>query len=85
MLGKMNGYSTALAQTKFEEGRRATLVGAVLHGAWAFFSNLHVLRGRVSRRREGFHLAVANAEGSYYYRYVKLCCLFGKRDLDLGP
>lgn len=79
MLGKMNGYSTALAQTKFEEGRRATLVGAVLHGAWAFFRT-YVLRGGFLDGREGFILAVANAEGSYY-RYVKLMLLVReKRD-----
>ena len=77
MIAKMNGYSTALAQTKFEEGRRATLAGA-LHGTWAFFAQPFC--GPVFSTGAGFILAVANAEGSYY-RYVKLMLLArGKRD-----
>ena len=48
------------------------------HGTWAFFTA--VLRAGFLDGREGFILAVANAEGSYY-RYVKLMLLArGKRD-----
>lgn len=77
MLGKMNSYSTASAHMKLEAGSRATLVTAILHGAWTFFRT-YVLRLGFLDGREGFMLAVANAEGSYY-RYVKLMLLARSR------
>ena len=70
MLGKMNMYSTASARMLHTRGRKASLLSAVLHGCWAFFRT-YVLRLGFLDGREGFILAVANAEGSYY-RYVKL-------------
>ncbi|HEV7800109.1 MAG TPA: glycosyltransferase family 2 protein [Burkholderiales bacterium] len=73
MLGKMNAYSTAAAHMKMQQGKRGTLVTAVAHGVWAFFRT-YVLRLGFLDGREGFMLAVANAEGSYY-RYVKLMLL----------
>jgi len=42
----------------------------VWHGAWTFFRT-YVLRGGFLDGREGFMLAVSNAEGAYY-RYLKL-------------
>ena len=77
MLGKMNAYSTASAQMKLESGARGGVLRAVGHGLWAFFRT-YVLRAGFLDGREGFLLAVANAEGSYY-RYVKLM-LLTKRD-----
>jgi glycosyltransferase involved in cell wall biosynthesis len=77
MLGKMNAYSTAAAHMKMQQGKRGTLVTAVAHGAWAFFRT-YVLRLGFLDGREGFMLAVANAEGSYY-RYVKLMLLTERR------
>lgn len=73
MLGKMNAYSTSSAYMKLGDGRRATLTTATLHGMWAFFRT-YILRLGFLDGREGFMLAVANAEGSYY-RYVKLMLL----------
>ncbi|MGE5522735.1 MAG: glycosyltransferase family 2 protein [Rhodospirillaceae bacterium] len=73
MLGKMNAYSTASALMLARRGKRATLAGAILHGWWAFMRT-YFLRLGVLDGREGFMLAVANAEGSYY-RYVKLMLL----------
>lgn len=73
MLGKMNGYSTASALMLSRRGKRATLAGALLHGWWAFMRT-YFLRLGLLDGREGFLLAVANAEGSYY-RYVKLMLL----------
>ena len=73
MVLKMNAYSSASARSRFAEGRRATLGTAILHGAWTFFRT-YVLRLGFLDGREGFMLAVANAEGSYY-RYVKLMLL----------
>ena len=70
MLGKMNLYSSASARMLHARGRRASISTALLHGGWAFFRT-YVLRRGFLDGREGFILAVANAEGSYY-RYIKL-------------
>jgi glycosyltransferase involved in cell wall biosynthesis len=76
MLGKMNLYSTASARMLHERGRKASLATAVFHGSWAFFRT-YILRLGFLDGREGFILAMANAEGSYY-RYVKLMLENGK-------
>lgn len=76
MLAKMNLYSSAGARMLHDRGRRASIATALLHGTWAFFRT-YVLRRGFLDGREGFILAVANAEGSYY-RYIKLM-LLGKR------
>lgn len=73
VLHKMDMYSTAGAQKLHQKGRKATLTGAVLRGLWSFFRTW-VLRGGFLDGREGFMLAVSNAEGTYY-RYVKLMLL----------
>jgi glycosyltransferase involved in cell wall biosynthesis len=73
VLHKMDIYSTAGAQKLHQQGRKATLTGAVLRGMWSFFRTW-VLRGGFLDGREGFMLAVSNAEGTYY-RYVKLMLL----------
>jgi glycosyltransferase involved in cell wall biosynthesis len=70
MLCKMNAYSTASARTRLEAGERGGVAKALAHGFWAFFRT-YVLRRGFLDGREGFLLAIANAEGSYY-RYVKL-------------
>ena len=76
-LVKMNAYSTAGAMMQFERGKTASLTGAVWHGAWTFFRT-YVLRAGFLDGREGFMLAVSNAEGAYY-RYLKLMLLAEKR------
>lgn len=76
-LAKMNAYSTAGALMQFERGRKASLAGAVWHGAWTFFRT-YVLRAGFLDGRAGFMLAVSNAEGAYY-RYIKLMLLAEKR------
>jgi glycosyltransferase involved in cell wall biosynthesis len=70
MLVKMNAYSTSSARMRVERNVRAGVLVAILHGAWTFFRT-YVLRAGFLDGREGFILAVANAEGSYY-RYLKL-------------
>ncbi len=70
MLCKMNLYSSASARMLQARGRRASIWTAVFHGGWAFFRT-YILRRGFLDGREGFILAVANAEGSYY-RYIKL-------------
>jgi glycosyltransferase involved in cell wall biosynthesis len=73
VLEKMNSYSSWGAQTLAEGGRRAGLGTALGHGAWAFLRT-YVLRAGFLDGREGFMLAISNAEGTYY-RYLKLMLL----------
>jgi hypothetical protein len=78
MIAKVNAYSTSGAQMRHARGERATLATALLHGGWTFFRT-YLLRLGFLDGREGFLLAVMNAEASYY-RYVKLWLLTrGKR------
>lgn len=73
VLNKVNQYSSAGAAMMRERGRQATLFGAVLRGLWSFVRT-YVLRAGFLDGREGFMLAVSNAEGTYY-RYLKLMLL----------
>jgi glycosyltransferase involved in cell wall biosynthesis len=73
ILSKINLYSTTSAAMFHREGRRASLATAVLHGVWAFLSTYFLRLGFLDGR-EGFMLAVINAENSYY-RYAKLMLL----------
>ncbi len=70
VLRKVDQYSTAGAQRLHAKGRRASISGAVLRGIWSFVRT-YVLKLGFLDGREGFMLAVSNAEGTYY-RYVKL-------------
>jgi hypothetical protein len=60
-----------------ERGKTGSLTSAVLHGAWTFVRTYLLRRGFLDGR-EGFMLAVSNAEGAYY-RYLKLALLGKKR------
>ena len=73
VLRKLDAYSTAGAQRMWEQGRRASLGKAVVHGLWAFLRTYLLQRGFLDGRM-GFALAVSNAEGTYY-RYLKLWLL----------
>lgn len=75
-LAKMGSYSTAGAKMMLARGKSASLGSAVLHGLWTFFRT-YVLRAGFLDGREGFMLAVSNAEGAYY-RYLKLMLLAEK-------
>jgi glycosyltransferase involved in cell wall biosynthesis len=77
MLVKINMYSSSSAAMFHQEGRRASLATALLHGGWAFVRT-YVLRAGFLDGREGFMLAVINAENSYY-RYAKLMLLGDKK------
>ena len=79
-LQKMNAYSSAGARMRHQRGGRASLLGAVGHGCWTFFRT-YVLRAGFLDGREGFLLAVSNAEGAYY-RYVKLMLLSERKTVD---
>lgn len=73
VLAKVNSYSTAGARQRQQRGQQAGLGKAIWHGLLAFFRS-YVLRRGFLDGREGFILAVSNAEGTYY-RYLKLMYL----------
>jgi len=76
-LSRMDRYSTAGAEMLHASGRRVSFASGIAHGLWTFF-RVYVLRLGFLDGREGFLLAVANAEGSYY-RYVKAWLIRRKR------
>jgi len=57
----------------FINGKRASIGTAILHGLWSFL-HTYVIRAGFLDGREGFLLAVSNAEGTYY-KYAKLMLL----------
>ena len=73
VLAKMDRYSSAGAQHLLATGAGGSLTRAVGHGLWAFVRT-YLLRAGYLDGREGFMLAVSNAEGTYY-RYLKLMLL----------
>ena len=68
-LSRMDRYSTASAQVIVASGRKVSFLTGVGHGLYSFLRS-YVLRAGFLDGAEGFLLAVANAEGSYY-RYMK--------------
>jgi glycosyltransferase involved in cell wall biosynthesis len=68
-LSRMDRYSTAGATQLVADGEPVSFYSGIFHGAWTFLNGYIVRRGFLDGR-EGFLLAVANAEGSYY-RYMK--------------
>jgi len=78
VLEKVNRYSTANASKYYKQGKRASLKKAIFHGLWAFVRTYFFQAGFLDGR-EGFMLAVSNAEGTYY-RYLKLIYLQENHD-----
>ena len=76
VLHKVNHYSGEGALALQAQGRQASLATAVGHGLWSFIRTYFLKRGFLDGR-EGFILAVSNAEGTYY-RYLKLMYLQDK-------
>ena len=74
-LRRVDSYSTAGA-AGLAARRRVSFGSAITHGLWSFL-RAYVLRLGFLDGREGFLLAVANAEGTYY-RYMK-AWLAGRR------
>lgn len=77
VLNKVNHYSHEGALALQAKGRKAGLSTAIGHGLWSFIRTYIFKRGFLDGR-EGFILAVSNAEGTYY-RYLKLMYLNDKR------
>jgi glycosyltransferase involved in cell wall biosynthesis len=68
-LSRMDRYSTASAEALVASGRKVSFLSGIGHGFFSFL-RAYVLRLGFLDGAEGFLLAVANAEGSYY-RYMK--------------
>jgi len=68
-ISRIDRYSTAGAEMLAASGRRVGFWSGITHGLWTFF-RVYVLRLGFLDGGEGFLLAVANAEGTYY-RYMK--------------
>jgi glycosyltransferase involved in cell wall biosynthesis len=68
-LGRMDRYSTTGAEMLVASGRDVSFGSGIAHGLWSFL-RAYVWRLGFLDGREGFLLAVANAEGTYY-RYMK--------------
>jgi len=77
MLVKLNRYSSDGAQNHHNRGKRGGLGKAIGRGLWAFVRT-YVIRAGFLDGREGFLLAVGNAETTYY-RYLKLMYLAERR------
>lgn len=77
-ISRIDRYSTAGAAMLASSGRSVSFASGIGHGLWTFF-RAYVLRCGFLDGREGFLLAVANAEGSYY-RYMKAWFAEHRRD-----
>ncbi len=66
---KMDSYSTAGAEQIVATGKPLKFSSGITHGVWTFI-RCYFLRLGFLDGREGFLLAVLNAEGTYY-RYMK--------------
>jgi glycosyltransferase involved in cell wall biosynthesis len=76
-LSRIDRYSTASAAVIIETGREVSFMTGIGHGLFSFL-RAYVLRAGFLDGAEGFLLAVANAEGSYY-RYMKAWLASRKR------
>jgi glycosyltransferase involved in cell wall biosynthesis len=76
VLNKINSYSSSGAVSAARRNKEGSLGKAVVRGLWAFLRT-YVLRAGFLDGKEGFMLAVSNAEGTYY-RYLKLMYLARK-------
>lgn len=74
---KVDAYSTAGAEALHARGRRSSLMAAVSRGGWTFLRTF-ILQAGFLDGRMGFHLAVANARGSFH-RHAKLAMLGSRR------
>ena len=69
-LEKLNTYSSAGAQILLKKERKSSILEAFLRGFWMFFRTYFIKLGFLDGR-EGFVLAIINAENSFY-KYAKL-------------
>jgi glycosyltransferase involved in cell wall biosynthesis len=77
-LRRMDHYSTLAAEMLIARGKRVSFFSAILHGLWTFLRT-YLLHAGFLDGRQGFLLAVANAEGTYY-KYMKAWLAGRRRD-----
>ncbi len=75
---RVDSYSSAGADMLAGSDRRVSFASGITHGLWSFL-RAYVWRLGFLDGREGFLLAVANAEGTYY-RYMKAWLLRRRRE-----
>jgi hypothetical protein len=83
VLQKIDRYSSASAEQAFAKGKRSSPLAAIGHGAWSFFRTYFIRLGFLDGP-QGFSLALANAQGSYY-RYMKICELAKASRVEQKP
>lgn len=69
VLNKINEYSTAGAKRNCQQNKKSSIKKAFSHAIWSFIRGYFLRRGFLDGR-EGFLLAISNAEG-VFYRYAK--------------
>ncbi len=67
---KANKYSTLGAKKLNQDGRRAGMATALVHGCWSFF-HMYVLKKGILDGWPGFVIALGNFQGTFY-KYAKL-------------
>lgn len=72
-LSKLNRYTTVAAESRVQRGKTTSLSRALTHGLWAFIKG-YILRAGFLDGKEGFLLAILNAEASFY-TYAKMLYL----------
>jgi glycosyltransferase involved in cell wall biosynthesis len=72
-ISKINDYSEKGAIRAFENGKRSSLIKAMMKSLWAFFRT-YILRLGVLDGKMGFVLACSNAHETWY-RYLKIWLL----------
>jgi glycosyltransferase involved in cell wall biosynthesis len=82
-LSKMNRYSSDSAQGLAARHRRGGIMVGLLRAAWMFFRT-YVLHRGVLDGREGFLIAIINAETTFW-RYAKVPYLSPHRIVAEGP
>lgn len=70
VLHKVDSYSTLGAEMLYRKGVRSSLSKAVMKAFWTFVRT-YCIKASILDGRQGFMLAVSNAEGAYY-KYLKL-------------
>lgn len=83
VLEKLNRYSSGGARDLHERGKTASMTKAVTHALWAF-ARTYLLRQGFRDGRQGFVLAVYNAETTFY-KYLKLMALTDPRPAASMP
>lgn len=75
-LRRIDHYSTLAADMMIARGKRVTFFSGIAHGLWTFLRT-YLLQAGFLDGSQGFLLAMANAEGTYY-KYMK-AWLAGRR------